>query len=303
MNRCFSCGNQIDNNEKMHQVCIKNLFRVSYLPQIDIALNEITIKAQEMADKLSISGVQAKLSMKLDKKSKKLISVATGGEYILKPQINTYKEVPENENLCMTIAEQIGIDIPPHTLLKLKDGTYAYIIKRFDRRNGDKINQEDFCQILEKNKKEKYEGSIEQIANKLKEISEIPGLDIQHLYERVLFFFIIGNGDAHLKNYSINYKSLENIRLSPAYDIVSSKLVIPKEEDFALAINGNKNKLSIEDFMVFSAKFDIPKKITENILNKKTLIIDLIKDSQLSFDFKNRLTEIVLERFSRLITS
>lgn len=304
MNRCFLCGKKIDTDANMHQTCIKNLFGVSYIPKIDIALDEITIKAQEMADKLSISGVQAKLSMKLDKKSKKLITVATGGEYILKPQITTYKEIPENENLCMTIAGQIEIDVPAHTLLMLKDGSYAYLVKRFDRRDGNKINQEDFCQILEKTKKEKYNGSIEQIANKLKEKSEIPNLDIQYLYERTLLSFIIGNGDAHLKNYSINYTTLDNIRLSPAYDIVSSRLVIPNEkEEFALSINGKKNKLKIEDFIAFANKLNIPQKITDNILSKKQLFFDLINDSQLSPDYKEKLSEIVSERFSRLIAS
>lgn len=304
MNRCFLCGKKIDTDANMHQTCIKNLFGVSYIPKIDIALDEITIKAQEMADKLSISGVQAKLSMKLDKKSKKLITVATGGEYILKPQITTYKEIPENENLCMTIAGQIKIDVPAHTLLILKDGSYAYLVKRFDRRDGNKINQEDFCQILEKTKKEKYNGSIEQIANKLKEKSEIPNLDIQYLYERTLLSFIIGNGDAHLKNYSINYTTLDNIRLSPAYDIVSSRLVIPNEkEEFALSINGKKNKLKIEDFIAFANKLNIPQKITDNILSKKQLFFDLINDSQLSPDYKEKLSEIVSERFSRLIAS
>ncbi len=302
MNRCFLCGKKIDTDVNMHKTCIKKLFGVSYIPKIDIALDEIAIKAQEMADKLSISGVQAKLSMKLDKKSKKLITAATGGEYILKPQITTYKEIPENENLCMTIADQIKIDVPAHTLLMLKDGSYAYLVKRFDRRDGNKINQEDFCQVLEKTKKEKYNGSIEQIADKLKEKSEIPNLDIQYLYERTLLSFIIGNGDAHLKNYSINYTTLDNIRLSPAYDIVSSRLVIPNEkEEFALSINGKKNKLKIEDFIAFANKLNIPQKITDNILSKKQLFFDLINDSQLSTDYKEKLSEIVSERFSRLI--
>lgn len=285
----------------MHRKCVKNLFGVSYIPQLDIALDEITTKAQEMADKLSISGVQAKLSMKLAKKSKKLIPVATGGEYILKPQITTYREIPENENLCMMLAGRIGIDVPPQALVKLKDNSNAYIVKRFDRRNGDKINQEDFCQVLGKSKKDKYKGSIEQIASKLKEISEIPELDIQHLYERTLFAFLIGNGDAHLKNYSVNYTKMSNIRLSPAYDIVSSKLVIPNEEDFALTLNGKKNNLGKNDFKAFSDKFNIPQKITENILEKKHLFFESISDSQLNSGYKNKLSEIVEERFSRLI--
>jgi len=253
-----------------------------------------------MAGKLSISGVQAKLSIKLDKKSKKLISVGAGGEYILKPQTGIYEQLPENENLCMAIAGQIGLDIPPHALIKLKDGSSAFIIKRFDRKNGGKINQEDFCQVLGKSKRDKYTGSLEQIANKLNEISEIPGLDIQRVYERALFFFIIGNGDAHLKNYSINYTDMRTVRLSPAYDIVSSKLLIQGEEDCAITINGKKNNLGLRDFFNFSEKYNIPQKITRNLLDKKQLILDSIKDSQLNSGFRKKLTAIVLERFSRL---
>lgn len=300
MNRCFSCGKQINNNETMHDSCIKRFFKVNFMPKINFSLNELTIKAQEMAGKLSISGVQSKLSMKIDKKLKELIAVPEGGAYILKPQTKTYDQIPENENLCMTIAAHIGINVPAHTLMKLKDKTYAYVIKRFDRKNGNKINQEDFCQILEQEKKDKYKGSIEQIANKLNNISEIPGLDIQYLYEIVLFSFLIGNGDAHLKNYSINYTDMNNIRLSPAYDIVSSKIVIPGEEDFALTLSGKRNNLKLKDFILFSEKYNIPHKITDKILSKKQVFFDLINDSQLNAEYKDKLSEIVSERFSRL---
>ena len=104
--------------------------------------------------------------------------------------------------------------------------------------------------------------------------------------------------------YSINYTTLDNIRLSPAYDIVSSRLVIPNEkEEFALSINGKKNKLKIEDFTTFADKLNIPQKITDNILSRKQLFFDLINDSQLSPDYKEKLSEIVSERFSRLIAS
>ena len=300
MRVCVSCGNKISENLIFHQKCLKDLFGVSYIPRIDLSLNELTIKAQEMAGKLSISGIQAKLSMKLDKKSKTLISVAEGGEYILKPQTGIYEQIPENENLCMTIAGQIGLDVPPHALIKLNDGSSAFIIKRFDRKNGEKINQEDFCQVLGKSKRDKYTGSLEQIANKLNEISAIPGLDIQRVYERALFFFIIGNGDAHLKNFSINYTNMNNIRLSPAYDIVSSKLLIQGEEDCAITINGKKNNLGMEDFLAFAAKYNIPEKITYNILDKKQLALNAIANSQLSPDFRTKLKTIVEERLSIL---
>ncbi|MDD3626127.1 MAG: HipA domain-containing protein [bacterium] len=300
MNGCLICGESIKPGELMHLKCRRSLFGVSYIPKLNFSLNDIIFEAQKMAGKLSISGVQPKLSMRLDRESKELVTVVKDGEFILKPQTNTFPELPENENLCMTIAQKLGIDTPPHTLLKLKDGSYAYLVKRFDRVNGKKINQEDFCQVLGKTTKDKYTGSIEQIANKLLEIAEFPNLDIQLLYERVLFSFIIGNGDAHLKNYSINYTSLNNIRLSPSYDMVSSKLLLPDEEDSALPINGKSNKLTINDFLQFSDRFNIPYKITERIISKKALILDLIKDSMLSPEFIQNLTGIVKERIGRL---
>jgi len=300
MSRCCFCAQEIEDGKYIHTACAKKLFGLNVIPLINLSLTDISAKTREMAGKLSISGVQAKLSVKLDKKEKELIVAAEKGEYILKPHIDTFPQMPENENLCMSIAGQLGINIPPHALIRLKDNSYAYIVKRFDRKNGDKLFQEDFCQILQKPTKEKYDASVEQIAKKLKSISEVPGLDVQHLYERALFFFIIGNGDSHLKNFSISYSSADDIRLSPAYDIVSSKLIIPNEDDFALTINGKKNKLNIKDFIAFADSFNIPEKITKNILDKKELIISLIKDSQLSVDYRRRLTEIVLERFSRL---
>ena len=299
MNRCQLCGNSLESNRFLHKTCNQMLFGTNYLPEIDLTLSEISIKAQQMTGKLSISGVQPKLSIKLNKEAKQLEIVATGGEYILKPQTLTFPYIPQNENLCMTIASQLGINVPPHSLIKLKDNNWAYIVKRFDRIQENKIHQEDFWQILVK--KDKYLGSHEEIGKKLIEISEIPGLDIQLFYARVVFNFIIGNGDAHLKNFSITYDKTGQIRLSPAYDIVSSKLVIPQEEDFALSVNGKKNKITRKDFDVLAEYLRIPKRISQQrFFGYNKTIKSLINDSLLPKKYKTTLTEIVTERFSRL---
>lgn len=301
MSRCILCGKTVDENAEHHESCLKKLFGVNYLPKIDLALNEVSIKAQKMAGKLSISGVQAKLSMRLNRADKELEVVAEGGQYILKPQIETFPSIPQNENLCMNIALNLGISVPPHSLIRLKDNTMAYIVKRFDRIKGRKLHQEDFLQIL--NKEDKYGGSLEQIGNKLQKISEVPGLDVQLFFERVLFFFIIGNGDAHLKNFSIIYDEEAHIRLSPAYDIVSSKLVIPDEEDIALPMNGKKNKITSKDFEQFARTLKIHSAVSyKKILGKIDLINSLIKEaSYLSWDEKKGFLEIVKERNSRLM--
>jgi len=282
----------------MNEKFLKEMFNSTKLPNINFDLSEISLQAQKLAGKLSISGVQPKLSVKLDKKNNELIVVSEGGEHILKPQTPTFENIPENEQCCMDIAQELGIDIPLHCLLYLKDKSLAYLVKRFDRKKEIKIHQEDFTQILEKN--DKYRGSVEQIGRSLREISSAPGYDVQLLFERVVFNFIIGNGDAHLKNYSISYKE-DNIRLTPAYDIVCSKLVISTEEDSAITINGKKNNLTRGDFDTLAEYLNIPIKIRyEKFENKFNMIKKYIESSFLDEKKQEQFIEIVKERLSRL---
>ena len=300
MNYCLSCGKNIKDESNYHESCLKGLFGVNYCPKIDFALSEVSIKAQEMVGKLSISGVQAKLSMKLNRTNKKLETTAEGGEYILKPRTDTFPNVPQNENLCMNIASNLEIVVPSHSLIRLKDHGLAYIVKRFDRIKGKKLHQEDFSQILEI--KGKYKGSLENIGHKLQEISEVPGLDLQLFFERILLFFIIGNGDAHLRNFSIVYDEEKHIRLSPAYDIVSSRLVIPNEEgELALSMNGKKNKITGKDFEQFAKTLKIHSAISyKKILAKIEIINGFIKeDTYLTEKEKTGLLNIVRDRASR----
>ena len=298
MKYCLVCGKLNDENTSAHAKCIKGLFGVNYCPEIDLSLKEISSKAQAMAGKMSISGVQVKLSLKLNPKSRKLEVMPAAGEYILKPQVNEWPNIPENESLCMRIAYNLGIDVPLSMLMKLKDDTWAYIVKRFDRIKGIKRHQEDFSQILEE--EDKYSGSCEQVAGKLKEISAFPGLDLQLFFERILFFYIIGNGDAHLKNFSVVYDDKGDARLSPAYDIVSSKLVLPDEEDFALSINGRRNNLKRGDFDAFADRFNIRADVCYKNILKKEIIDELIRASELPQEFRERLLEVVGKRFASL---
>ena len=303
MNHCLLCGKSIKSENSYHESCLKGLFGVNYCPKINFALNEISIKAQEMVGKLSISGVQAKLSVKLNRNNKELEVAAKDGEYILKPQNNTFPNIPQNENLCMNIASSLEIVVPPHSLIRLKDDSLAYIVKRFDRTKGKKLHQEDFSQIL--GKKDRYKGSLEEIGHKLREISEVPGLDLQLFFERALFFFIIGNGDAHLKNFSIIYDEEKHIRLSPAYDIVSSKLVIPGEEELALSMNGKKNKINGKDFEQFAKTLKIRSTVSyKKILGKIETISSLVKeDTYLPEKERAELLDIVRVRASRFSTA
>jgi len=283
----------------MDKKLIKEMFNASRLPIIGFSLQDVSRKAQQLTGKLSISGVQPKLSVKLDRDNNTLISVAEGGEYILKPQNQAFPNIPENEQCCMDIAAEFGIDVPPHCLLPLKDGSLAYIVKRFDRKSGMKIHQEEFFQILAP--KDKYKGSVEQIGRKLKEISTAPGYDVQLFFERVVFNFIIGNGDAHLKNYSIAYLDNETIRLTPAYDIVCSKLAIPDEEDSALAVNGKKDHLKREDFDKLADYLNIPIKIRYDKFKEcLKLMKTAINSAELKEDAREQFIDIIKERLSRM---
>ncbi len=283
----------------MNEKFLKEMFNSSKLPGIDFGLAEVSRQAQKLAGKLSISGVQPKLSVKLDKKRNMLIVVSEGGEYILKPQTPAFVHIPENEQCCMDMARELGIEVPAHCLVPLKDKSLAYVVKRFDREKGIKIHQEDFTQVLEVH--DKYRGSVEQIGRKLKEISSAPGYDAQLLFERVVLNFIIANGDAHLKNYSISYKG-GNIRLTPAYDIVCSRLAIPDEqEESALDINGKKNRLSRADFDELAEYLIVPVKVRyEKFGGKFQAMKELIRASHLSKGDQDTFLGIIKERLRRL---
>ncbi len=277
---------------------IKTMFHLDVEPTIPLSLMDIPLRAQAMVGKMSISGVQPKLSLQVNKPQAELVPVAEGGEYILKPQIQQYPHVPENENCCMDIATALEIDVPPHCLLPLKDGTLAYVVKRFDRIGREKIHQEHFSQILEK--KDKYAGSLEEIGKKLQDISAVPGLDGQWLFERVVLNFLIGNGDAHCQNYSITYTG-EGIRLAPAYDLVCTKLVIPNEEDSALALQGKRNHLTRNDFDAFADHLEIPARVRyQKFVGTLSRMRQLVEASHLPGDFRERFIEILQSRHQRL---
>jgi len=286
-------------NMRMSDKLIKEMFNTPELPSIEFSLKDASQIAQKSTGKLSISGVQPKLSMKLDRKNNILIPVAVDGEYILKPQTAAFPNIPENEQCCLDMAAEFKISVPPHCLLRLKDGSWAYIVKRFDRESGVKIHQEEFFQILEL--RDKYNGSIEQIGRKIKELSSAPGYDAQLFFERVVFNYIIGNGDAHLKNYSITYRDKDTIRLAPAYDIVCSKLVIPDEEDSALAINGKKNGLKRDDFDKLAEHLNVPIKIRYEKFEKSLALTEtIITNSEIKKEDQARFISIIKERLSRL---
>ncbi len=300
-NDCDICGKTSEGESRYHPTCLRRLFGTPSLPFIELSHAEVLARAQEMAGRMSISGVQPKLSM--SRQGSRLIPVADGGQFILKPQTERFPLLPQNENLCMTIAERMGIDVPPHGLFDLRDGSPAYIVRRFDRAaSGQKLRCEDFLQILGED--DKYSGSVEQIGKKIRELSSVPGLDAQLFFERVLLNFLLGNGDAHLKNFSLLESADGQLRLSPAYDIVCSKAVIPKETDFAITLNGKSDKITRRDFEKFSEVLKIPPKVVADIFQRfgkgHSMILEEISRSRFSAEPKEKMQRVAEERRKRI---
>ena len=303
MSVCLSCSQLLAKGEQdFHPACLRKLFGKARLPKIELRLKDLAAQTAALAPQMSISGVQPKLSLQLNAKTYALEPVSAGGEYILKPQTQDFANLPENENLCMSLAQIAGLNVPPHTLLKLTDGTLAYLVKRFDRVGQKKIHQEDFQQILNLNVRDKYQGSYEQIGRKIRELSSAPGLDVQLFYEIVLLSFIIGNGDAHTKNFSLQYFADGAARLSPVYDLVSSRLALPSEKfELALSIRGRQNNIQKSDFQYLADYLEIPKSAPVNkILDYGAKFAAVINQADtLTDQQKMDLQEIVKERIGR----
>ncbi|MBI4879198.1 MAG: HipA domain-containing protein [Planctomycetes bacterium] len=284
---------------------LRTMFGKPIRPTIAISSSEIALEAQKMAGKLSISGVQPKLSLRLE--GDRLIPVAREGQFILKPQTRDFAELPQNEYLCMTMGRRFGLRTAPHLLIDLADGAPAYLVKRFDRlkkgRRVEKLACEDMHQIL--GGPDKYSGSHEQIAQTIREHCSFAPLDLQRLFEVTIFNFAIGNGDAHRKNFSLLTSEDGTIALSPAYDLVSSRLAIPGERDeLALTIIGKRNHLRRTDFVAFADHLGIARTYSErkiaDLLALREVFMEMIAASQLSGSPRAALTQIIIERLDRL---
>jgi serine/threonine-protein kinase HipA len=305
--KCLSCQRS-ESPKKLsqgyHKKCSNQLFGSAQPPNVPFNSTDVSAEAQKMIGRMSISGVQPKLSAIHDPKNHTLTVVDRGGLLILKPPTDRFELLPENENLCMNIASAYGIETPPHGLLPLSDGKLTYIVKRFDRLDdGSKLQQEDFQQLLETD--DKYAGSYERIANFIKKHSDVPGLDLVNLFERALLFYVLGNGDAHLKNFSLLRKEDVGYQLSPAYDIVSSRLVLPEErEEMCLSLQGKRNNILKEDFKGLSEHMGLSSKQVDNAFERLNgigyLVESMIRDSFLGKRLKDRFLDIFKERMQKI---
>ena len=245
MNRCpisyIPCGEKTYSEKglKLLSPSLKSLSLLNY------SAEELRAEAMQRATKMSIQGVQPKLSAVLSIKNGQFDIVDKDGRYILKPQHHLFPELPQNEDLTMRLASSIGIEVPLHGLIYSKDGSLTYFIKRFDRMGQkDKVAVEDFAQLAGLNRDTKYNFSMEKLVKLIDKYCTFPVLEKVRLFKMVLFNFLIGNEDMHLKNYSIIIRN-GKVELSPAYDLLNSSIVLKGEiEEIALTMKGKKSNLN-----------------------------------------------------------
>ena len=311
MERCLYCYQSLEQGQvDFHPQCSKKIFGTAVSPVLPYTKADIESLALEVVrSQVTITGVQPKLSVDLEKGKggeKRFTIVGLWGEYILKPQTEQYPSLPENEDLTMHLASLARIKTVPHSLIRFQDGSLAYITKRIDRdKKGVKIPMEDMCQLTEKLTEQKYKGSHEQIAKKIVEFSAYPVLDLINYFEVLLFCYLIGNTDMHLKNFSL-YKKVGECVLAPAYDLLSTKLVIPQDnEELALTLNGKKSKLKKVDFDSLLKTMKVDDKAIENVYDKFRKVIPewllFIDSSFLPDEMKEQYKTLIQEKCKNII--
>lgn len=308
---CLCCGKPLRTPDETgwHKACIKRFFGTTKLPEIEIDDKTLNLLATETTNKgFTVPGVQKKLSLHLVSDSRKprltLVNYPTG--YILKPQVAEFEALPESEQLIMTMSDMAGISTVTHALIKGNAGL-AYITKRVDRNlTDDKIEMlamEDFCQLDLRLTEDKYRGSYERCAKIIKQYSSRVGIDMAEFYIRLVFCFIVGNSDMHLKNFSIieTAEGSGEYVLSPAYDLLSVNANMPADkEQFALAMNGKKFNIRKGDFLKFADTCDISRqtaeKLIENLVKLTPKWLSMCEKSLLPDELKDRLKKIIIER-------
>jgi len=310
MNKCLHCYGLLNENERdFHPSCAKKMFGSSAPPMVDVDLKQLDELARQIVVKsIAVTGVQPKLSLDLEKHKSgwsRLTIVGLNGDYILKPPSKEYAELPENEDLTMHLAEMAKIKTARHTLVRLRSGELAYLVERFDRKDGKKIAVEDFCQLSESLTEHKYRGSIEKIGKLVHRFAANKGFEAHRLFELVLFCHLTGNADMHLKNFSLMENDFGEYELSPAYDLLSTALALPEDrEESALTINGKKRKLTVHDFSTLAGALEINEKSLGIIYNRFGKVLPqwtaFVRQGFLSKESRERYIDLLHARHAKL---
>ncbi len=294
-------------HERYSQRGLKSLSpRLKDLHDFPFSKQEQLELAMQLASKLSIQGVQPKLSVRLNASKGLFEVIEAGGTFIVKPPHQIYEEVPENEDVTMRMAALVGIDVPLHGLMHNKDGTKSYFIKRFDRLpKGHKVAVEDFAQLLSSSRDTKYSSSMEEVASCIEKHTTFPLIEKRKLFGRTLFCFLVGNEDMHLKNFSL-IRRQNKIELSPAYDLLNTSILLQSKEELALPLNGKKSRLTKDDLFTYFAKkrLGLTDKAIEEVHQELVDALPpwekVIQECFLSEPSKQKYLQLLRERLGRI---
>lgn len=320
---CLGC--LIDKEQEGYcKKCLKELFdgrKVNHILSFNSPYKEESDIFTNHTQKISISGVQAKYSLKLEEN--KLVLTEKGGQYILKPvpagQFKNLDQAPANEHVTMQLAKQLfKIKIPPNALIYFQDGSPAYLVRRFDvKSDGTKSQQEDFAQLAQiteetHGKNYKYDLSYEEIGSLIKQHIAMHQVEVEKFFRLVLFNYIFSNGDAHVKNFSVIQTETGDYILTPAYDLLCTRIHTPEEADMALTLFKDDfseayNAIGFYthvDFLLFGKKLGIKESRVIRIINEfmdgQEVVIKLIDRSFLKQAIKTQYKEFYRDRLKRL---
>lgn len=300
MNRCpityELCGNNKYSEKGLRMIAPK----LTNLNDLPYTATELRQEAANRAKKLSIQGVQPKLSAAISVVEQEFKIVDQFGTYIIKPQNDLFPELPQNEDVTMKMAKAFGLDVPFHGMLYAKDGSLSYFIKRFDRYGkGKKIATEDFAQLTGNTRDTKYRFTMEKLVPVIDEFCSFPAIEKADFFKRVLFCYVTGNEDMHLKNFSLITKNGKTT-LTPIYDFLNSSIVIKNpEEEIALTLKGKKSNLKATDFIDYYTKerLQLNEKTVVTILEQMENAIpkwkELLEISFLSDEMKEKYLELL----------
>ncbi|MBP3944291.1 HipA domain-containing protein [Sphingobacteriaceae bacterium WQ 2009] len=306
MANCLFCYKHVEADD-YHPNCSKKFFGTTTVPTLELDKEKLDKLAQiTVNERLALTGVQPKISLSLngDKGNRRLTLVGLWGDYILKPQSPDYAFMPEVEDLTMHLAKLFKIETADHTLIRTSSGELAYLTKRFDRKKGKKIHVEDLCQLSELLTEQKYNGSYERVGKIIEQYATNSGLDVIKYFRLVLFSFLTGNNDMHLKNFSLMHTE-KGILLSPAYDLLNVNLIYPKDkEDLALTLGGRKRKVKRTDFEQFAMSLGLSNLVRDNIFKdfskQSDKVADLIAGSFLTEEYKAGYYDIYKQKLNQI---
>lgn len=309
MCKCLYCYQRLEEGQRdFHPNCARKFFGTKDAPILEYKHDDLNQLAEQVIRaQTSLTGVQPKLSLNLKKHDgcNRLTIVGLWGDYIFKPQTEAYPQLPENEDLTMHLAEAAKIKVVPHSLIRLSDGKLGYITKRIDRtKNGEKIDMEDMCQLTLHPTEYKYKSSYEQIARTITKYSSTPKLDLTNYMQLLLYCFVTGNNDMHLKNFSL-YRPEKDYLLAPAYDLLNTTIVNPKDkEELALPLSGRKTKLRVADFLNTARTIGLEESVVLRLIKGLQKALPkwqvLIQSSFLDENMKKAYQELIMSRLSRL---